>query len=63
MVVIDKKKRECKIMDIALPGDQNINAKELEKIPKYQNLPLQVKKLWDANATVIPIVVGALESQ
>ena len=50
-------------MDITLPGDQNISVKELEKITKYQNLTLQVKKLWDANATVIPIVVGALESQ
>ena len=49
-------------MDIALPGDQNIKVKEMEKITKYQDLTLQVKKLWDANATVIPIVVGALET-
>ena len=34
--------------------------KELEKITKYQDLTLQVQELWDANATVIPIVVGAL---
>ena len=60
IVVIDKEKRDCKIMDIAVPGDQNIKVKDLEKITKYQDLRLQVQKLWDVKATVIPIVVGAL---
>ena len=60
IVVIDKKKRECKIINIAVPGDQNIKVKELEQITKYQDLRLKVQKLWDVNATVIPIVVGAL---
>ena len=59
IVVIDKEKRECKIIDLAVPGDQNIKVKELEKITKYQDLRLQVQKLWDVKATVIPIVVGA----
>ena len=59
IVVIDKEKRECKIIDLAVPGDQNIKVKELEKITKYQDLRLQVQKLWDLKATVIPIVVGA----
>ena len=34
--------------------------KELEKITKHQELRLQVQKLWDVQATVISIVVGAL---
>ena len=33
IVVIDKEKRECKIIDIIVPGDQNIKVKELEKSP------------------------------
>ena len=32
IVVIDKETRECKIIDIAVPGNQNIKVKELEKI-------------------------------
>ena len=60
LVVIDKKKRKCKIIDIAVPGDQNIKVKELEIITKYQDLRLQLQELWDVKATVIPIVVGAL---
>ena len=35
IVVIDKEKIECKIIDITVPGDQNIKVKELEKIIKY----------------------------
>ena len=33
IVVIDKEKRECKIIDIAVLRDQNIKVKELEQIP------------------------------
>ena len=60
IVVIDKEKKECKIINIAVPGDQNIKAKKLKKITKYQDLRLQVQKLWNVKATVIPIVFGAL---
>ena len=48
------------IIDIAVPQDQNIKVKELEKISKCQDLRLQAQKLRDVKATVIPIVVGAL---
>ena len=60
VIVSDKEKRECKIIDLAVSGDQNIKVKELKKIAKYQDLRSQVQKLWDVKATVIPIVVGAL---
>ena len=59
-VVIDKENRECKIFDITFPKDQNINVKEVAKVNKYQDLRLQVQKLWDVKATVISNVVGGL---
>ena len=59
IVVIDKEKREFKIIDIAVLGDQNIKVKELEKITKYQDLRLQGQKMWDVKSTVTPIVAGA----
>ena len=55
IVVTNKDKRECKIIEIALPGYQNIT-----KITEYLDLRLQVQKLWDVKATVTPVVVGAL---
>ena len=57
IVVTDKEKRECEIIDIVVPGNQNIKVKEPEKITKYQDLRLQVQKLWDVKASVIPVVV------
>ena len=38
LVVVDKKKRTCKIIDFAVPGDSRIKEKEKEKVEKYQNL-------------------------
>ena len=60
IVVIDKGKKECIIIDFAVPEDQNITAKEQERTTKYQNLLIEVEKQWDVKAVVVPIVVGAL---
>ena len=40
MVVVDKKRRTCKIIDFAVPGDMKIEDKEKEKIEKYQNIKI-----------------------
>ena len=37
-VVVDKKRRTCKIIDFAVPGDSRIEEKEKDKIEKYQDL-------------------------
>ena len=36
LVLVDKKKKSCVIIDIAVPGDSKIGEKEMEKIEKYQ---------------------------
>ena len=38
IVFIDKKKREVVMIDVAIPGDDRVKEKELEKIEKYQLL-------------------------
>ena len=38
IVVIDKKERKCKIIDIACPGDCRVELKEKEKIQNYAEL-------------------------
>ena len=60
IVVIDKEKKGCIIIDLAVPGNQNITAKKQGKITKYQDLRIEVEKQWDVKAVVEPIVVGAL---
>ena len=54
-----KEKRTCKIVDFAVPADHRIKLKECEKKDKYPYLARELKKLWNMQVTIIPIVIGA----
>ena len=45
---------------MAILGDSRINQKEVEKITKYQDLIVEVERLWEKKATVVLVVIGAL---
>ena len=60
MVVVDRDRKTCNIIDIAVPGDAGIVEKEKLKVEKYQDLCREVARLWNVKAKVVPIVVGAL---
>ena len=60
MVVVDKKERSCKIIDVAVPGDSRIAEKEKDKIEKYQELGKELQKIWNVKVKIIPLVVGSL---
>ena len=60
LIIINKKKREtCKIVDFAIPADHRIKLKECEKKDKYLDLARELKKLWNMQVIIIPIVIGA----
>ena len=52
LIIINEKKRTCKIVDFAVPADHRIKLKE------YENAR-ELKKLWNMQVTIIPIVIGA----
>ena len=56
IVINNKKKKICKIVDFA---DHRIKLKECEKRDKYLDLARELKKLWNIKVTIIPIVIGA----
>ena len=61
ILVVDKKKKDVKIIDIAIPGDNRVKGKEQEQIERYQPLKEQIGNLWNMKkVTVIPVVIGAL---
>ena len=60
IVVVDKLNSETIIIDIAVPGDFRVKEKESEKIEKYQDLALEITRMWKMSTKVIPIVIGAL---
>ena len=59
-IIINNKKRFCKIVDFAIPADHRINLKESEKKDMYLDLARELKKLWNMKVTIAPIVIGAL---
>ena len=38
LVLVDKSKKSCHIIDVAIPEDSGVKEKETEKVEKYQNL-------------------------
>ena len=60
MVIIEKTKNECKIIDFACPFDSRNEEREKDKMKGYNNLKRELKKIWDMPVKVIPVVVGVL---
>ena len=60
LLITDKNEKNCQIIDVAIPEDGRVRAKEDEKVEKDQDLAREVRKMWGVRRKVIPIVVGAL---
>ena len=62
LIVINKKERTCKIIDFAASADHRVTLKECEKKDKYLDLDRELKKLWNMQVAIIPIVIGAFRT-
>ena len=61
IIVHDKEKKSCLIIDVAVPVDKNSVKKIAEKITKYRDLEIEIQKCWGlTKVKTVPIVVGAL---
>ena len=61
IMVLEKKKRRCLIIDVACPFDTRLLKKEQEKIEKYQDLKREIKRIWQCqDVIIIPVIIGAL---
>ena len=45
----EKKERKGMLIDIAVPSESNTSAKFTEKLSKYQDLEIKVKRMWETN--------------
>ena len=59
LIIINQKKRICKIVIFAVPADHRKKLKESEKKDKYLELARELKTQWNMKVTIIPIVIGA----
>ena len=60
LVLVDKSKKSCHIIDVAIPEDSVAKEKEAEKVEKYQNLARELRSMWEVKTKVVPIVLRAL---
>ena len=61
IVVVNKNKKSCVIIDIAIPGDIRVSKKEKENIERYQKLKREIKRMWNIRSIkVIPVAVRTL---
>ena len=63
LIIINKKRRTCKIVDFTVPDNHTVKLKESEKKDKYLDLARELKKKkWNMKVTIIPIMIGAFGS-
>ena len=47
------------LIDVAISGDRNVTEKEAEKILKYEDLTIEMQRMWNVKTKVIPVIMGA----
>ena len=61
IVLIDKLDNTVQqLIDVSIPAGHHIVSKENKSIEKYQNLRIELKRLWKKKTSATPIVIGVL---
>ena len=61
VMIHNRKEKSATLIDFSVPNDINIVAKIAEKLIKYRDLEVEVKKCWNLKtAKTVPVVIGAL---
>jgi hypothetical protein len=59
IIICDNEKRTCMLIDLAIAGDRNVIKKEAKKILKYNDLTIEIQRLWKVKTYWIPVIIGA----
>ena len=57
---IDKTINKISLIDVAVPWDTRAEQKNQENRDKYQDLRIELRRLWDKPVEIAPIIIGAL---
>jgi len=47
------------LIDVAISGERNVIIKEAEKILKYNDLIIEIQRMWNVKTKVIAVIIGA----
>jgi hypothetical protein len=59
IIIHDNKKGTRMLIDAAIPRERNVIKKEAEKISKYEDLIIEIQRMWILRAKVIPVIMVA----
>ena len=60
IIVKDLKEKTCLLIDMSIPTDHNIPAKEFDKLSKYRDLEIEIQRMWKLTTSTVPVIAGAL---
>ena len=56
-MVKNYKRKSCLLMDMSVPTDNNVLVKELNKISKYKELEIEIKKMWRLKTIIVSVII------
>jgi hypothetical protein len=59
IIIRDNEKGTCMLIDVAISGDRNVIKKEAEEILKYEDLTIEIQRMWNVKTKVTPVITGA----
>jgi len=59
IIIRDNEKGTCMLIDVAISGNRNVIKKEAEKILKYEDLTIEIQRMWNVKAKVMPVIIWA----
>ena len=59
IIIRNNEKETCMLIDVAISGDRNVIKKETKKILKHKDLTIEIQRMWNVKAKVIPVIIGA----
>ena len=46
------------MIDMTVPTDKNVSAKEFDKLSKYKDLQIEIERMWHLKTSIVPVVIG-----
>jgi hypothetical protein len=62
ITIRDSEKGTCMLIDAETSGDRNVIKKEADKIVKYKDLTIEIQRMWNVKARMIPVIIGGTET-
>ena len=60
LILVNKKTNTVSLIEVSVPWDARVEEKLREKVNKYQDLKLELRRLWNKQVEIVPVIIGAL---